>query len=196
MNRMILRTAAGLVLAWLALPLSAAPATTPAATTPPAAPASKTAKPAKAVEAKKADVNKVDAKKLDAKKADKAEAKKAEAKSKPGSTAYNRYAPIGTFRVSVARLLDFADGNGMTPPPDGPSTTTIRLAKDQADIYLSGVLDSGEGVNWCTGRPGVATAEVHAEIVRSLRRIKQRDSSAAAAVGNVAKERFPCKRTT
>jgi len=125
-----------------------------------------------------------------------ASTKPATAKSKVAKPV-SRSASVGTFQVSVARLLDFADGNGMSPPlPEWPSTTANRLAKDQADIYLSGVLDVGEGSQWCTGRRGEAVAEVHAEIVHSLRRIKQRDTSAALAVSNVARERFPCKRTT
>lgn len=97
-----------------------------------------------------------------------------------------------TSRMSVERLLRLVEGTPFSPPlPGWPASLAPRLAKEQAQLYVSGVIDSGEGRLWCVGVSKMPPHEANEAIFKALR--GKSSSNAALAIAEVLSRTFPCK---
>lgn len=97
------------------------------------------------------------------------------------------------YRMSVERLRELESGTPLSPPlPDWSSATITRIAREQAGMYIAGVLDGGEQRQWCVAQSGVPPHEVDQALMRALAEAPG-DDNAAAALRNAAETRFPCR---
>ncbi len=95
--------------------------------------------------------------------------------------------------MSVERLLRLADGIPFSPPLPGWSPTVApRLAREQAHLYLSGVIDISEGKRWCLSHVTVPPHEVDEAIFKAMRESAKAHENAATAVARVLETRYPC----
>ena len=96
-------------------------------------------------------------------------------------------------RMSVERLLRLADGTPFSPPLPGWSPAlSARLASEQADLYISGVVDTGEGVRWCLSHARIPPHEVNQAVIAALRPAASPTGNAAMAVGKALAALYPC----
>lgn len=102
------------------------------------------------------------------------------------------------YHMRVAKLLGMVDGTPYTPPLP-PSVWTPQLtsvvSKDEALLYLHGVIDGGEGVRWCVSRSPVAPPERYDVVFNALRNVKNKEGNAALAIGEILSKGFPCRGT-
>ncbi len=97
------------------------------------------------------------------------------------------------FRITVARLLSLSAGTPTSPPlPSWSEETTTRMGREQASLYIAGVLDSGEQEQWCIAQSGVPPHEVDQALLRTLEGVSG-TGNAAAALRTAAATQFPCK---
>lgn len=102
----------------------------------------------------------------------------------------------GAARITVERLLFMADGYPLTPlpEPDWPEILRRGVARDEVSAFMAGVIDNGEGEQWCVGQSGVPPHEVDTRIVAALRLQAQPKAGAARAVAALLTTFYPCQR--
>lgn len=101
-----------------------------------------------------------------------------------------------SYHMRVAKLLGMVDGTPYTPPlPQSVWTSQLTsvVSKDEALLYLYGVIDSGEGVRWCVSRSPVAPPERYGVVFNALRNVKDKEGSAALAIDEILSKEFPCR---
>lgn len=105
-------------------------------------------------------------------------------------------APLTSYRISVARLLEYIEpGNGSRPPlPGWDDGLRRQLAADEAGMYITGVRDAGEGRVWCVVASNVPPQEVVDTVVADLKKAPQQANAAAHVAAALARS-FPCSRT-
>lgn len=97
------------------------------------------------------------------------------------------------YRITVERLLSYSAGTPTSPPlPGWSEDTTSRIAREQASLYIAGVLDSGEQDQWCVAQSGVPPHEVDQALLRALSGVPGADN-AAGALRAAAASQFPCQ---
>lgn len=97
------------------------------------------------------------------------------------------------YRITVERLLSYSAGTPTSPPMPGWSgDTTSRIAREQASLYIAGVLDSGEQDQWCVAQSGIPPHEVDQALLRALSGVPGADN-AAGALRAAAASQFPCQ---
>ena len=77
----------------------------------------------------------------------------------------------GNARVSYDRLQALANGRPATPlsSPLFSDLEIAGVAQDQLDMYLAGVIDSGESNDWCVARSGLLSSEVNEMLMAALK---------------------------
>jgi len=96
--------------------------------------------------------------------------------------------------MSVGRLLTHADGQPVTPlPPSVSSDMRKSLAVDQVMMFVSGVIDSGEGQRWCVGASGRSRFDVSRAMLQALRSDNTPARPAAAALAQELSASYPCR---
>lgn len=104
----------------------------------------------------------------------------------------------GTGLVPVGHFLSMAEGRPWAPlPPHIAEETRVGVAREQARIYMAGVIDSGEGFRWCIGNTGKPPQEVQKMLVSRLSERMRGEPEAES--GNAAgwlivvlEKEFPC----
>lgn len=105
---------------------------------------------------------------------------------------------VGIGFVPLGHLLSMAEGRPWTPlPPPIAEGTRAGVARDQARIYMAGVVDSGEALRWCIGATGIPPYEVQMLLVSRLsERVDVEpeitDDNAASWMAVVLEKEFPC----
>ncbi|QID17456.1 hypothetical protein G3580_07235 [Nitrogeniibacter mangrovi] len=100
------------------------------------------------------------------------------------------------FAMSVARLLEHAQGQPVTPlPPSVSNAMRKSLARDQVRMFIAGVIDSGEGRRWCVGGSGQSRTDVDQWLLDVLARDRVPNIPAATAIAGQLQRRFPCPTT-
>lgn len=96
-------------------------------------------------------------------------------------------------RLTVKRLLRYSAGTPTSPPlPSWSEDTTSRIGREQASLYIAGVLDSGEQTHWCVTQSNVPPHEVEQVLLSALAKAAD-ESNAATALRAAAESRFPCQ---
>lgn len=101
-------------------------------------------------------------------------------------------------RVPVDHLLSMSAGKPWAPLPTNIAAATREgIARDQARLYIFGIIDSGEGQRWCTGSAGVPPHEVENILISRLgeqvRAVPDTKSiSAGQRVSVILEKGFPC----
>lgn len=96
-------------------------------------------------------------------------------------------------RMSVARLLVHAAGQPVTPLPSTMGESMRRsLADDQVRMFLAGVIDSGEGRQWCVADSGRSRIDVGRQLIERLAQDHPPRMPAAAALAVELRRGYPC----
>lgn len=104
----------------------------------------------------------------------------------------------GTGLVPVGHFLSMAEGKPWAPlPPHIAEETRAGMAREQARIYMAGVIDSGEGGRWCVGDTGMPPHEVEKRLVSRLSdqaavEPEIKGGNAARRIIILLEEEFPC----
>lgn len=98
-------------------------------------------------------------------------------------------------RVPLWYLLQIVDGRTVTPM-GGEESMLKMVARDQAQMYITGVIDTNERGAWCIHLSNLPPHEVIEEILAGLRALPSaaKDRNSALAISDFLKVRFPCKK--
>jgi Rap1a immunity proteins len=100
-----------------------------------------------------------------------------------------------TARYSISYLVRLHQGEQfLMPAPPGADTAPFKQgARQAAQAYVAGVIDSAEGVRWCVNRSTVPPRELDQQLIDALAAHPQPESNAAKALSRALAKRFPCR---
>lgn len=99
-------------------------------------------------------------------------------------------------RYSGSYLVQLYQGETyLAPLPPGTDPQPYKTdANHAAHAYLSGVIDSGEGIHWCVNFSTTPPLEVDKQLIDALMLHKHPQANAAKILATILVKRFPCSQ--
>jgi hypothetical protein len=101
-------------------------------------------------------------------------------------------------RYSTGYLVQLYRGETLLAPlPPGADSAAARATAKQAAIaYISGVIDTAEGVRWCVNRSAIPPRELDEQLIEVLFKSTKQQSNAAHALAAELSKRFTCRKAS